>query len=101
MINFIQELQTELNDTNWMPIFEFEVIDTKTGMTDYITCDIFFQGKSILAQRDGVTLSELNSKYIATDKVVTYKGDSLDGLLESLHESVYYSIEESTLYNHI
>ena len=100
MINFIQELQNELDDINRMPIFEFEVINTQSGLTDFITCDVSFQGKSIVAQRYGVTLSELNSKFIAADKVVAYKGDTLDSLLEALREAVYYSIFDSSLFDH-
>ena len=100
MLKFIQELQQELNDTDLMPIFEFEVIDTRTGEKDYISCEIFFNRKSIVCHRNGLTLAEQASKFIASNRVVAYKGDNLHELLESLHEEIYYSIIDSPLYNH-
>jgi len=99
MLKFIEKLQQELNETGLMPVFEFKVIDTRTRETDYILCEVFFQRKSIIVHRDGLTLSEQGSKFIASDSIVAFKGDSLDSLLEALHEQVMYSIIESPLYD--
>ena len=101
MLKFIQELQQELNDTGLMPIFEFKVTDTVTGEKDYILCEIFFNRKSIVCHRVALTLAERASKFIASDRVLVYKGDNLQGLLESLHEEVTYNISISPLYNHV
>ena len=99
--NFIQELQQDLDNTGLISIFEFEVVDLDSGEKDYISCDIHFKGKSIVATREGLTVSELNSEYIASDSVVAFKGDTLDELLDALHEECYMSIVDSPLYDHV
>ena len=101
MLKFIQELQQELNETGLGSVFEFEVTDTITGEKDYILCNVFFNRKSIVCHRAGLTIAEQNSRFIASDRVVAYKGDNLHELLESLHEEIYYSIINSPLYNHV
>jgi len=99
MLTFIQALQDELHNTKLIPIFEFKVLNLKTKETDYISCDIFFKGKSITCHREGLTLAEQNSKKIASSSVVAYKGVSLDSLLEELYCEVMTSIMDSPLYD--
>ena len=100
MLKFIQELQQELNDTGLDSVFEFEVTDTRTGEKDYILCNVFFNRKAIVCHREALTVFEQSSKFVASDRVLAYKGDDLQGLLEALHEEVYCSINNSPLYNH-
>ena len=100
-LTFINILRDELDSTGLINIFEFEVIELATGEAEYINCDISFKGKSIVASREGLTTSELSSKYIASDSVVAYKGDTQDELLEALHEECYNSIVDSPLFDHV
>ena len=99
MLNYIQALQDELNNTGLLPVFELEVINKDTVEKDYITCDIFFKGRSLVCHRNGLTPSELNSKFIATSRVIAIKGDTLDCLLEDLHSEIVNDIIDSPLYD--
>lgn len=97
MNNYTKQLQTELNYSQCMPIFEIPVID-KNGETDYISCDVFFEGNSLVARRDGVTTKEQNSKFIASTRLVVDNCFSLDDHLQTLHEMVIDDISNGNLY---
>ena len=96
MNNYTKQLQQELNDSEAMPYFEIAV--TREGAGDWIECEVFFEGCSLVAQRVGVSTKEENSKYIASDSIVVDSCFTLDEHLQDLHEAVCDSIREGGLY---
>jgi hypothetical protein len=100
MNNHTKELKRELEDSRAMPIFEIEVVDL-SGEKDYVTCDISFQGNSIIAQRDGVSTKERASKFIANNRMVVDTSFSLDEHLQALHEMVLESIDDGDLFEQV
>jgi len=91
--------QQQLNDSPTMPIFEIAVID-KEGQADYILCEISVRGDQLIAQRDVVSLKEVNSAYIAKS-VIDIDSDyfSLDEHLQDLHAQVSNDILFGDLYD--
>lgn len=89
--------EIELENCGWMPIFEIEVRD-KEGDQEYVNCDISFTGRSIMAQRDGVSTGELRSNLIATTKVALETHWSLDEALQELHSAILSDICNGNLY---
>jgi len=91
MNKYTQNLQSELNNCGKIPEIEIEVINTK-GEQDFVICEIFFKGNSIMAERDAVSEKEKRSIFIATDKLVVDSCFSLDehlyALLDLVHESI-------------
>ncbi len=96
MSNYTKQLQQELNDSEAMPYFEIAV--TREGEGDWIDCEVFFEGNSLVAQRVGVSTKEENSKYIASNRIVVDSFLTLDEHLQDLHEAVCDSIREGDLY---
>ena len=96
MDNYTKQLQQELNDSEAMPYFEIAV--TREGEGDWIGCEVFFEGNSLVAQRVGVSTKEEDSKYIASDRIVVDSCLTLDEHLQDLHEAVCDSIREGDLY---
>jgi len=96
MNNYTKQLQQELEDITTTPYFEVPV--TRDGEPDWIVCDVFFQGNSLLVHRDAVSTQEENSKYIASDSIVVDSCFTLDEHLQDLHEAVFNSILEGDLY---
>ena len=78
-------------------MFEISVIDAD-GKHDWVICDIFFKGNSIVAQRDSVSKREQRSRYIASDRVVVDTCLSLDQHLKALLEEVLDSIDNGDLW---
>jgi len=97
MYKFVEQLDNELSGATCLPLFEIEVLNTK-GETEYITCDIFFKGNSILASRDAVSTKEQRSKYIATSRIVCYSYWTLDQHLQLLHDEILNDIIDGDLY---
>ena len=97
MNNYTKTLQKELDDTGLLPLFEIAVKD-KNGNEEWISCDIDFQGNSIVAQRDAVSDKESKSKFIATTKFVVDNCLSLDEHLQELHGAIVEDIENGNLY---
>ena len=97
MNDYTKQLANELRDCGRMPMFEISVVNTD-GEHDWVTCDISFQGDSIVAQRDAVSKREQRSRYIASDRVVVDSCLSLDDHLQALHESVLDSINNGDLW---
>lgn len=91
-------MQTELNNSGKMPIFEIPVIDIRTDEREYISCDISFQGNSLVAQRIGLTRKEEKSKKIATTKIVVDDCFSLDENLQELYTACCEDILDSEFY---
>ena len=96
MNNYTKQLQQELNDSGSLPYFEIAV--TQDGEPEWVGCEVFFKGNSLVAQRDAVSTKEENSKYIASDRIVVDSCLTLDEHLQELHEEVLNSIVEGDLY---
>jgi hypothetical protein len=96
MNNYTKQLQQELSESGSLPYFEIAV--TREGEGDWITCEVFFKGNRLVAQREGVSTKEENSKYIASDRIVVDSALTLDEHLQELHEEVLNSIVEGDLY---
>jgi hypothetical protein len=93
MNNYTKQLQDELKNCGKETIFEVEVID-RDGEQDFITCEVYFKGNSIVAERDAVNQKEWDSRYIATDKLVVDNAFGLDEHLQELYSLVLDSINE-------
>ena len=96
MNNYTKQLQQELEDTRAMPYFEIAV--TQDGEPEWIGCEVFFKGNSLVAQREAVSTKEENSKYIAQTSISV---DYLFGLqehIEWLLDKVKREIIEGDLY---
>ena len=98
MNKYTQALQSQLNNCGSAAVFEFEVIDEE-GETDFITCDVYFKGNSIVAERDSVNQKEWDSMYIACDKLAIDDEFSLDEHLQELYCLVIDSINKGGLFS--
>ena len=100
MYKYTEQLKSELETCGCMPLFEIEVKDNK-GNKEWIVCDIFFRGNSIVAQRDPVSTLEQNSKFIASSRVVVDKDLILDEHLQELHSEILNDIYVGDLYSEV
>ena len=96
MNNYTKQLQQELDESGSLPYFEIAV--TREGEGDWIACEVFFKGNSLVAQREGVSTKEEDSKYIASNRIVVDSCFTLDEHLQDLHEAVCDSIRDGDLY---
>jgi len=96
MNNYTKQLQQELEGANAEPYFETSV--TRDGELGWLSCEVFFKGNSLFAQREAVSTKEENSKYIAQNSIVVDSALTLDEHLQKLHEGVINSIVEGDLY---
>jgi len=92
-----QELQDQLNNSNSEPYFEIEVKDSN-GEQDFILCEVYCKGNSLIAERVAVSTKEEKSKFITFDKVAIDDAFSLDEHLQELHEEVINSISNGDLF---
>ena len=98
MNNYTKSLQEELNESNQDPIFEIEVIDSE-GDKDFISCEVYCKGNSIVAEREAVSAKEEASRYVACDKLTVDNAFSLDEHLQELYSLVIDSINEGGLFS--
>jgi hypothetical protein len=92
-----KNLQDQLSSCGKLPMFEIEVTDTD-GNQEFVTCDISINGGQMIAIRDAVSTSELESDKIASNSIDIDECFSLDDHLQSLHESIVCSILGGDLY---
>jgi hypothetical protein len=97
MNNYTRSLQADLNNCGRTPMFEIEVQD-EYGQIEWIYCDIFFKGNSVVAQRDVVSLAEQKSKYIASTRIVVDDCHGLDGHLQDLYQAVLNDIADGGIF---
>ena len=97
MHNYAKELQQELLASKPIPMFEIAVLD-KSGSRDWITCNIYIERNSIIAQREAVSSKEERSKFIASSKLVISSFFSLDEHLQELHDIITDDIERGGIY---
>ena len=97
MYKFVEKLSKELEECGLVPSFEIEVIDG-AGVTDFIHCNIFFKGNSLIAERDAVSIKEHWSNYIANSRIVCDSSFSLDEHLQALFDKVLEDIQAGDLY---
>ena len=97
MNNYTKKLASELENCGKIPMFEISVVNAD-GEHDWIACNIFFKGNSIVAQRDAVSTGEQIWGNIASDRVVVDSCLSLDEHLQELHEQVLDSINNGDLW---
>ena len=98
MNNYTKELQGELNDSGKIPVFEIEVIDSDLAR-DWINCDVYFQGNSIVAERNAVSSAEESSDFIAKTSISVDSFFGLQEHLEWLLEKVEGEIMDGDLYD--
>jgi hypothetical protein len=91
MNNYTQQLVNELNNSGKIPMFEISVINAD-GDQDWVTCDIFIEGDSIVAEHDALTSIEQRSQYIPRTKITIDDCFSLDEHLQRLYSSIIASI---------
>ena len=97
MNNYAIQLQDEMNASSKEMIFEIEVTDSE-GEQDFVSCEVYVKGNSIIAERIGVSEKEEKSKFIACDKLVIDDAFSLDEHLQELYSLVIDSINEGGLF---
>jgi hypothetical protein len=99
MNNYTKKLQNELNESSDLlePCFETVVINAK-GETYFIVCEVFFEGNSIIAERDPVSLKEKKSQKTACNRLVVDDSLSLDEHLQELYSLVIDSINEGGIF---
>jgi hypothetical protein len=98
MNTYTKSLQEELNESGKLAIFEIEVIDPE-GEIDHISCEIYFEGDSIIAKREAVSATEATSRHVASDKLAVDGAFSLDEHLQELYSLVIDSINEGGLFS--
>ena len=91
------ELQLSIK-RGFIPMFEIEVVD-RSGQSEWILCDIYFECDSIVARIGAVSSKEQNSQVIATSTVVCDDCFTLDEHLQALHEEVINAIIAGDLYD--
>ena len=97
MNNYTKQLQEELNNCQLTPMFEIEVVDI-LEYNDYVVCNIYFEGNSIVAERDAVSLAEETSRYIPSTRLLVADHFGLDENLQDLYEAVLQDIEAGDFY---
>lgn len=97
MDNYTKQLADELSNSGKMPMFEVSVVNDD-GEHDWITCDIFIEGDSIIAVRDNVSKHERDSIRLGVNKMPIDSCLSLDEHLQALHEAVLDSINNGDLW---
>ena len=97
MKEYSKKLEAELNSSNCIPVFEIEVIDSNLA-SDWIQCDVFIQGNTIVAERNAVSSEEERSDFIAKSIIHIDFMFGLQEHLEWLHEKVLTSIAIGDLY---
>lgn len=98
MNNYAEQLQAELNTSQCMPLFEIRVL-ARDGSVDHVYGEVFFSGNSLIFQRDAVTTKELNSKYLASTRMVVDSAFTLDDHLSELHEKARDDISDGDLFD--
>ena len=98
MDNYSAQLADQLAASILMPIFEIEVTNSD-GDTDWISCDIFIQDNSLVAERDSVSSKEEKSGFIASTKVAIDACFSLDEHIQALYEDVIRDIIAGDLFD--
>lgn len=99
MTKYTTKLKAELETCGLMPIIETEVINLKTGEKDWINCEVFFRGNSLIAQREAVSTKERKSKFIANNRVLVDDCFSLDEHLQQISEEITNSLIEGDLFD--
>jgi len=104
----LADLESELEPINslheaWencdkIKIFEFPVIDKRTGGKEYVTFDISIVGDQFVAQHEALSLEQEQSNMIASVWIDIDYDFSLDENLQALHEACTYAIMDSTFF---
>ena len=97
MNNYTKKLQNELLLSKCIPVIEIEVIAID-GSKDWVYCEVYFKGNSLIAERDAVSIKEQKSKFIASSRIVVDNCFSLDEHLQSLSEQINYDIISGELF---
>jgi len=97
MNKYTKDIQDQLNNSGKEPYFEIEVTDSN-GEQDFILCEVYCKGNSIIAEREAVSQKEWDSRYIACDKLAIDDAFSLDEHLQELYSLVIDSINEGGLF---
>lgn len=96
--NTIKELKEQFNNITLFKLFEFSVIDNRTGENTYILFNIELIKNTLIATHEALTDKQAKSKKISFVKVVLYKQLSIDSNLECLFESCQDAIINSEYY---
>lgn len=96
--NTIKELKEQFNNITKFKIFEFSVIDNRTGEDTYILFHIELYKNSLIATHESLTDKQAKSKKISFVKVVLDKNFSIDSHLENLYDNCINAIINSEYY---
>jgi len=101
----IKEQLHEIKLTGIFTIFEIEVVNIKTGETDYIVCDIDAEPdimtgeENIFATHVGLTSEEEESKFVARTSLPVDTDLCIDTHLQELHNWIIDKIHFGDLYD--
>ena len=97
MDNYPAYLADQLSASILKPRFSFKVTDLD-GNTDWLSCDIFIERDSLIAQREGVSSEEKKSGIIANTKLAIDDCLSICEHLIALYEAVIQDIIDGDLF---
>ena len=97
MKEYSKKLEAELNSTACIPVFEIEVIDSDLA-SDWVHCDVYIQGNTIVAERNAVSSDEERSDFIAKSIIHIDFMFGLQDHLEWLYDKVLTDIAIGGLY---
>jgi len=98
MNKYTQQLEWELNDSGREVVFEIEVRD-KAGESDWINCEIYFEGNSIVAERDAVSSVEERSEFSGETSLAVDDVFGLDEHIQLLYSAIEEQIRDGDLYD--
>lgn len=80
-------------------VFEFEVIDRRTGEKDYVTFDISIKDGCFVSQHEPLNSEQAESKSIASVQTEIDPGFSLDENLQAHYDDCQQAIIDSEFYS--
>jgi len=82
-----------------MKIFEFEVIDRRTGKRDWLTFDLEMREGKFRSQHEPLNAKQVESEYIANTWTVVDPDFSLDENLQAHYDDCQQAIIDSEFYS--
>ena len=94
----MEKLIKEWEACQLMKVFEFEVIDRRTGDKTWLTFDVSLVGGQFIAQHEALSEDQAASELIASVQIEIDADFSLDENLQALHDACTNALSESTFF---
>lgn len=95
----MEKIIEEWEDCQLTKIFEFEVIDRRTGGKDWVTFDISIKEGYFVSQHEPLNNKQAASKFIASVQTEIDPDFSLDENLQAHYDDCQRAIIESEFYS--